>query len=389
MRPSALRQSSRALDECRCMKKRILYFMHVDWGWIKQRPHFLAEGLSAVFEVLVVHPRANRRSQLSLNETTLSRVPIWAIPFARLKALSLLNTWIRTIYLRVLLLAYRPSVVWLTFPTVVPTSALRRLSGSMVVYDCMDDAPEFRSKESERRQIQMAEQALLECADLILVSSENLRGKILGRGAAADKVMLVRNAFGGIVQPEQGARRGAATPVGVLRILYFGTIGGYLDFDVLLHCLDMVEGVEFHFFGPVMVDLPAHPGLKFHGTVEHDSLAARAQEFDCLVMPFVVNELIQGVDPVKLYEYVNLGKNILCPYYPEIDRFSAFVSFYRSREEFVAAVRKLIKQNDRQYDMEQRRLFLDANSWPVRAAEVIRRIDRCLQIKALKSPPEI
>ena len=45
-------------------KKRILHFMR-RLGLIKQRPHFLAEGLSAVFEVLVVHPRANRRSPLS------------------------------------------------------------------------------------------------------------------------------------------------------------------------------------------------------------------------------------------------------------------------------------------------------------------------------------
>ena len=37
--------------------KRILYFMHVDWNWIKQRPHFLAEGLSQHFKVDVWHEK--------------------------------------------------------------------------------------------------------------------------------------------------------------------------------------------------------------------------------------------------------------------------------------------------------------------------------------------
>jgi hypothetical protein len=31
--------------------KKILYFMHVPWGLIKQRPHFLAEKLADLYKV--------------------------------------------------------------------------------------------------------------------------------------------------------------------------------------------------------------------------------------------------------------------------------------------------------------------------------------------------
>ena len=33
------------------MSKRILYLMHIPWGWIKQRPHFIAEGLNDRYDV--------------------------------------------------------------------------------------------------------------------------------------------------------------------------------------------------------------------------------------------------------------------------------------------------------------------------------------------------
>ena len=33
----------------------VLYFMNVDWNWIKQRPHFIAEHLQAYYNLLIVN----------------------------------------------------------------------------------------------------------------------------------------------------------------------------------------------------------------------------------------------------------------------------------------------------------------------------------------------
>lgn len=363
------------------MKKKILYLMHVDWHWIKQRPHFLAEGLSANFDVLVAHPHNNRRSHLVGNKTNLFRVPMWSLPFSRFKAISFINTCIKSLYFWGLILIYRPTVVWFTFPTLVPQMGLSLLKNKVIVYDCMDDAPEFKSSEVERQHILQKERELLDCADLVLASSENLRKKLLGRGAAANKLALVRNAFGGAVYVETTATSVSDKPKDMFRILFVGAVGDHLDFDVLLHCINNLERVEFHFFGPVTIDVPAHERLKFYGAVEHVNLAARVQEFDCFVMPFILNELIQGVDPVKLYEYINFNKNIICPYYAEIERFSEFVFFYRSKDEFVAIIKKLLKNNELKYDSKQRRLFLENNCWAVRTTEVTRLINDHLQVK--------
>ena len=35
--------------------KKILYVMNVEWNWIKQRPHFIAEGLSKNYHVEVLY----------------------------------------------------------------------------------------------------------------------------------------------------------------------------------------------------------------------------------------------------------------------------------------------------------------------------------------------
>ena len=42
----------------------------------------------------------------------------------------------------------------------------------------------------------------------------------------------------------------------------------------------------------------------FHGPIEHSRLIENKELYDVLIMPFIRNELIESVDPVKLYEYI-------------------------------------------------------------------------------------
>ena len=51
----------------------LLYLMHVDWRWIKQRPHFLAEILSEDLDLAVVHPLKRGRSALPENHSAVTR----------------------------------------------------------------------------------------------------------------------------------------------------------------------------------------------------------------------------------------------------------------------------------------------------------------------------
>jgi hypothetical protein len=86
-------------------------------------------------------------------------------------------------------------------------------------------------------------------------------------------------------------------------------------------------------------------------------------------MPFLVTPLIEAVDPVTLYEYINFGKPILSVYYDEIERFMPFVHFYRSHDEALNIVSQLAALKiGRKYSAVERKTFLDANTWAQRAA---------------------
>jgi hypothetical protein len=111
--------------------------------------------------------------------------------------------------------------------------------------------------------------------------------------------------------------------------------------------------------------------------VSHADLADAVKNVDALIMPFVLSDLIRGVDPVKLYEYVALRKPVLSVYYPELSQFDGLVHFYRSPAELDALLDRLRSSRDSMLpDAGMVREFLAGATWHSRASAMADEISR-------------
>jgi len=121
--------------------------------------------------------------------------------------------------------------------------------------------------------------------------------------------------------------------------------------------------VNYHLIGPANQRME-HEQVRYLGSIPHDKLGEEVKELDCLAMPFVVNEIVACVDPVKLYEHIAFGKCIISVYYLEIERFGEFAYFYETSEEYVELLHKLAEKGfPPKYSEEQQREFLKNNTW--------------------------
>ena len=136
--------------------------------------------------------------------------------------------------------------------------------------------------------------------------------------------------------------------------------------------LQDIPKLRYKIIGPAEVTLPENERIEYTGTVEHHRLYDAIKDTDCLTMPFVINDIVLSVDPVKLYEYINYNKNILCVRYPEIGRFEPFVYFYEDYDTFLNQIKKMMKDNRIKYDNESRIRFLQENNWESRVREITR-----------------
>lgn len=349
------------------MRYRIMYIMNVDWDWAKQRPHFLAQHLSRSHDVVVLYPYAWRRNHLANNDRDGVKLHrFFRLPFGgRFAFIGKLNVFLLRMMARVFLKWHRPDIVWISSPELF--EYLPKHLSARLIYDCMDDVLAFPRNASCRDLLAASEKELINACSHVFCSSGNLRDKLIARAGHPEKYAIVHNAldssaFSGISGNAEAGKKAGRYVLG-----YVGTISSWLDFEALIEMVNAFPSVEIHLIGPVEnlgVARPQHDRIKYLGAVRHGDIQTLINGFDALLMPFQVTELIQSVDPVKLYEYVFFNKPIVSVRYPEIERFSGFVDFYTDHEGLISILSQHLTDGFRKkYSDNDRLRFITSNTW--------------------------
>lgn len=359
------------------MTKKILYIMHLDWKYIKQRPHFIAEGLSYFYDINVIYFYSKQylfknSDNITRNEKEINIKPIFRLPFYENNFIYKINKIYMKLYFNYLIKQFKPDFLWITFPLqydFIPTE-----NNFKIIYDCLDNITSVNFDEKFMNRLLNLEIKLLERSDLILVPSQSLADKLNERKECKDKLSVIRNAFDGKIIDNTSDPNSRKK---IYKICYVGTIASWFDFELLEYSLKKFDNIEYHIIGPLdNIKLDLDPKIKLYGAIEHSKLFDYVNEFDAMIMPFKLNDLITVVDPVKFYEYINYNKPIISIFYNEIKRYTPFVSFYSNKEQFFEVLEELIHKGfKKKYSDNDRIKFLKKNSWNDRIQGIIKLIE--------------
>ena len=347
--------------------------MHVDWRWIKQRPHFIAEGLSDYYHVNVIY-LYSKRYLLNFNVNIINKrsftiFPAFRLPFYQNKWIYKLNRTYMRFYIKFFIKKYNPDYLWITFPQLydyIPQNIDCKL-----IYDCMDDATGFDYPENFKFNISESDKRLVKDANIVFTSSNYLYDKLHDNYQCEDKLYLIRNAFDGKIVDE--TTFGEKKHHNIYKIGYVGTISSWFDFDALKFTLEKFKNIEYNLIGPIEKNVLKynHARLNYLGPVNHKELFNYVKHFDCLIMPFKLSDLVKSVDPTKLYEYINYNKPIISVYYEELEYFSQFLYFYENNEDLEDIIKNLIQNGFQTKYTDFKRLeFLNNNSWNDRLSKI-------------------
>lgn len=359
--------------------------MHVPWGWVKQRPHYLAEELSKQYDVEVVYRKMyGVRRQLTSVQTPIHALQeLFVIPLERFRFIWNLNCRLIGWQLRK---RFRDChAVWLTHPQLFEMIEGVLPKELPVIYDCMDDALEFpavRRNPALRESLLAGERKLVARSSIIFTSSVSLQRTIAARHGIQKELTVIPNAISLEDEPELPPLRsdiaGALQRQGK-KLIYLGTVSEWFDFATVLNALAQFPDITVLLFGPSEIPIPPHERLFHFGPVEHGNVFTIMAAADILIMPFKLNDLVLGVDPVKLYEYIYSAKPILAVDYPEARKFSDYVYLYRGSEEFCRLVDACVKGElfIKRPAVEYHRFAAD-NTWQKRATVLMEYVSRLI-----------
>lgn len=343
--------------------------MEIDWDWIFQRPQILAVKLDDYFKVEVLYRYSfNRKNLKSKNKKASNMKKYIQLPKQnQIPFFSTINYVIRNIYsIRINIKKYE--YIWISHPNLF--SLIPDKYNGKIIYDCMDQYEDMEP-EATKFKVRIEEDKLIMRADLIFCSSNYLYNKLAKKRGGNSNIFLIRN---GYLESENYFSVNDAHLKSNYTFAYIGTIAEWFDFDSIKRSVECFDNINYEIIGPA-INTTKIVNVNYRGIIPHSKLYENIQNVDCLIMPFIVNETVLAVDPVKLYEYISYGKCIISVYYPEISRFEPLVYFYNNSEEYAKLIKELMETGFKpKYDKKIQRDFLTQNSWEYRVDTINEKI---------------
>lgn len=361
-------------------KAKMLYLMHVHWGWIKQRPHFIAESLSKEYDITVCFLKSYRYQTptLSLPESHIKLKELFILPFSRYLPIAAFNHWLTIKQLSNLLNNY--DIIWLTHPRMYDLIMNKLSKDAYVVYDCMDDALEFphiTTKPFLIERLATIEYQLLKRSNTIFASANHLKNILLQRYNINKKVHVINNAINIYTNDNKDDQklspelRSIFLDKKIKKIVYIGTISEWFDFKLILKSIEQFNNITYILIGPAEVSIPQHDKIVYLPPVDHKKVHSILELSDALVMPFLINDLIKSVNPVKVYEYIYAAKPAIICNYQETRSFSNFVHLYNTNEEYFHLIGQVATGKlDIKCDRENYLSYARQNTWFARASKM-------------------
>ena len=244
-----------------------------------------------------------------------------------------------------------------------------------VIYDCIDHVDVHAPRPELRPLFRRWEDELVQRASAAIASSGHLKQSILAKRPDIP-ITLIRNGVDSEWFRRSAKRFGRPTdlPSSDERPLigFVGALYEWLDTKLIQKVAAAMPEFDFVFVGPQdgRSNFPRAPNIHALGFRPYEQVPAYIAAFDVCWIPFRQGLVATAANPVKLYEYLSLGKPVVTTPVADIDSFEGLLSVGTTEEGIVTLLRKTASEEAN--SASARIDFADRNSWKSRARAMAR-----------------
>lgn len=163
---------------------------------------------------------------------------------------------------------------------------------------------------------------------------------------------------------------------------YYGCLAEWFDYELINKVSQLKPDWLFIFIGydfdGSLNKLEDRDNIMYIPPQKYEDLPTYACAFDLQIIPFIINDITKSTSPVKLFEYMAIGKPILTSKLPECQKYKSVI-IYDDESDFIKKATLLMNlSNDDEYYIHLEEDALN-NTWDARVnqilTEVINRVE--------------
>ncbi len=155
---------------------------------------------------------------------------------------------------------------------------------------------------------------------------------------------------------------------------FFGGIDSHkFNMELVADVVRKLPDATFAFVGQPSIDtsvLESQPNVVMVGQQPYERIPHYGKCFDVCILPFNRNRWIDAMTPIKLKEYLALGKPVVATPFGELRKYEGLVRIAEDADAFVAAVREAFDDTSSEAAA-MRRERVTPHSWRSKAVEVL------------------
>lgn len=248
---------------------------------------------------------------------------------------------------------------------------VKKLNRQYLIYERTDLFEEMPG--ANKPYISSLDDQLTTSADLVLYVNtalwkqgiqKNKNSLLIGHGVDFE---LFANAAASKHIPEDIAR--IPRPI----IGFFGDISDKTsDMALLEFAAEKLPNMSFVFVGTISADISSlmrFRNVHFLGPKPYEQVPLYGKEFDVAIMPWNRSRWIEFCNPIKIKEYLALGKPVVSTYYSEIEPYSGLVYIAKDYDAFVSCIRNAADERDPAKQQERRERVRN-ETWDSKVAQI-------------------
>jgi len=268
----------------------------------------------------------------------------------------------------------KPPVLWFVIPHVCYLPQLH--ADCPTVYYCIDKYAALPGVDPQA--VAAMDAVLTTDADLLFVASEKLLEE--KRRQRPDAIWSPHGVDFDLFSQAAG-RRGGSRPEDLPSwpgpiVGFFGLLESWIDLQLLAYLAARRPDWLILLIGQERVDispLRAHSNIQRIGRKPFAELARYGQFFDVGMLPYRLTEQVINSNPIKLREYLAMGKPVVSVRFPHAEGFGQLVYLADNYEDFLLAIERALREDS----ADLRRARMDSvrdTTWAARASASLQHV---------------
>jgi hypothetical protein len=160
------------------------------------------------------------------------------------------------------------------------------------------------------------------------------------------------------------------------RALYVGSIDEWFNEDLLIYLADNSSGINYFIIGPDKLGKMKsikRSNIYYLGPKEYKEIPDYIFYSNFGIIPFKSSKLVRCINPIKMYEFLSLGKPVVSTAWEELQELNAPIYLAHNQREFICFI-KDIDKNKEKFKKEELINFARNNTWETRYNMILEKL---------------